>query len=333
MVSAVPIPWSQLDARAQEALRDQNTRLEAQVGWSSRARVMASGYSGSLLSLSLLTLEGIAGWENEQPEDLLTIALAIFGSQAGTVGGRSFQASPHRLSFVRLPGERLRLGISSPRAQLWLLHLPLVRLQEEFTAQGGRRADLASLIRTLADVESYLIASAERLLVFAGDGGASSLRPSLLLERALLSVVGAHLREASATDSPVAFLPPGAWHVKQALAYLEDHSSEPLSLASISRACGVSSRTLQAAFALHHSCSPMEALLQLRLQKLREALLRGQGSVRQACDAVGLRFSGRTAQAYRRLFGELPSQTQRQAAGPGAVIPMDVLRTHRENRG
>lgn len=107
----------------------------------------------------------------------------------------------------------------------------------------------------------------------------------------------------------------------------------PLSLASISQACGVSSRTLQAAFALHHPLSPMETLQQLRLQKLRDALRRGQGSVRQACDAVGLRFSGRTAQAYRRLFAELPSQTQRQAAGPGGASPMDAWRTHRENHG
>lgn len=157
-------------------------------------------------------------------------------------------------------------------------------------------------------------------------------RSALALQRSVLSVVASCLREVDPTN-PTVEVRPGAGHVRQALAFLEEHHQEPWTLVVISRACAVCSRTLQAAFAPYHAASPMEALLQLRLQKLRQLLLRGQTSVRQGGEMVGLSFSGRTAQSYRRLFAELPSQTLRHAAGPGAVIPMDGWRTHRENHG
>lgn len=256
----------------------------------------------------------------------------MFGSLSGAVAGRPFHAVPQRLSYVRLPGESLQCRISSPKAQGWLVHLPVSALEQEFVAQGGQHPDLASLRLSLAPVEGYLLASAERLLALASQASASASRPALCLQRSLLSVVASCLRELDASNAIVEARP-GSAHLRQALAFLEEHHQEPLTLVAISRACGVSSRTLQAAFALHHGTTPMEALLQLRLQKLRQLLLRGQTSVRQSCVLVGLSFSGRMAQAYRRLFAELPSQTLRQAAGPGAVIPMDGLRTHRENHG
>lgn len=320
------------DSRVQSALRDPHTRLQPQRGWATQARLEVELFEGTLLSMARVTIEGIAGLANAQPADLLTLGLGIFGSLSGEVGERPFHASPQRLSYVRLPGESLQCRISSPKAQVWLVHLPLAALEQEFVAQGGEHPDLASLRLSLAPVEGYLLASAERLLALASQASASASRPALCLQRSLLSVVASCLQELDAS-SPIVEARPGTAHVRQALAFLEEHHQEPLTLVAISRACGVSSRTLQAAFALHHGTTPMEALQQLRLQKLRQLLLRGQASVRQGCVLVGLSFSGRMAQAYRRLFAELPSQTLRQAAGPGAVIPMDGLRTHRENHG
>lgn len=320
------------DPRAQAALRDPATRFELRLGGPSRSPLQAECFEGSLVTVARLTFEGVAAWQNEQPADLLTIGLGVFGSLSGAVAGRPFHAVPQRLSYVRLPGESLQCRISSPKVQGWLVHLPVSALEQEFVAQGGEHPDLASLRLSLAPVEGYLLASAERLLALASQASASASRPALCLQRSLLSVVASCLRELDASNAIVEARP-GTAHVRQALAFLEEHHQEPLTLVAISRACGVSSRTLQAAFALHHGSTPMEALQQLRLQKLRQLLLRGQTSVRQGCVLVGLSFSGRMAQAYRRLFAELPSQTLRQAAAPGAVIPMDGLRTHRENHG
>lgn len=249
------------DSRVQSALRDPHTRLQPQRGWATQARLEVELFEGTLLSMARVTIEGIAGLANAQPADLLTLGLGIFGSLSGEVGERPFHASPQRLSYVRLPGESLQCRISSPKAQVWLVHLPLAALEQEFVAQGGQHPDLASLRLSLAPVEGYLLASAERLLALASQAtaSASASRPALCLQRSLLSVVASCLQELDAS-SPIVEARPGAAHVRQALAFLEEHHQEPLTLVAISRACGVSSRTLQAAFALHHGTTPMEAL-------------------------------------------------------------------------
>lgn len=330
---APPAQTIQIDAGALRALRDRNTRLEAQAGWEQRARITAVTFEGQWLSAALLSTEGVGRWDNEQPPDLLTLSLGTYGSHGGTVGNRRYSGGPRRLCYVRLPGEPLRSRLTSPRVQTLLLHLPLASLVEEYNAQGGVQPDLNALIKALPAAENYLLAATERLLHIARSNPSQPPRPCLFLQRSLLSIVASSLREARPGTPAAPDLSASAVHVQEALAYLNDHLSEALTLATISRSCGISSRTLQAAFALHHHCSPMEALLTLRLQRLREQLQQGERSVREACRAAGLSFSGRTAQAYRRLFGEVPSQTLRPARHPDATDLMVDSRTRLGNRG
>ena len=99
-----------------------------------------------------------------------------------------------------------------------------------------------------------------------------------------------------------------AEHVKQTLSYLEQHYASPLNLQTISSACGVSPRTLQAAFLQDVGYSPMQALQTIRLTKLHQNLHAGL-SVAQSCEAVGLRMSGRLAGLYQARFGELQRET------------------------
>lgn len=323
----------QVDSGALQALRDRNTRLEVQPGWQHRARITAVSFEGQWLSAFLVTTEGVGRCDNEQPHDLVTLCLGTFGSQAGMVGNRRFSGAPRRLSYVRLPGEPLRSRLTSPRVQTLLLHLPLASLVEEYNALGGQQPDFNPLIKALPAVETYLLAASQHLLHIARTSPGQATRPCELLQRSLLSSVASHLREAKPGARVGSDPSASVLHVQTALAYLNEHLGEALTLTKISRACGVSSRTLQSAFALHHHCSPMEALLTLRLETLRDQLLQGDRTVREACRAAGLSFSGRTAQAYRRMYGEVPSQTQRPAQNPGATAPRDDSRTRHENRG
>ena len=58
--------------------------------------------------------------------------------------------------------------------------------------------------------------------------------------------------------------------------------------------------------------SPLQVLQEMRLTRLNQ-LLRQRVAVSQACEQVGLMPSGRMAGNYKRMFGELPSETRRLA--------------------
>jgi transcriptional regulator GlxA family with amidase domain len=71
---------------------------------------------------------------------------------------------------------------------------------------------------------------------------------------------------------------------------------------------------LQASFQVVMQRPPLQALLELRLSRLRQLLLKGT-EVRVACQQTGLPPSGRMASYYKTMFGELPSQTRLKADG------------------
>jgi len=79
--------------------------------------------------------------------------------------------------------------------------------------------------------------------------------------------------------------------------------------------CGVSRRTLFAAFQSCHGVGPMTWLRERRLEAARGALQKpSRGGIRVADIALEYGFThvGDFAGAYRRKFGEAPSQTLRR---------------------
>ena len=88
---------------------------------------------------------------------------------------------------------------------------------------------------------------------------------------------------------------------------------EPLSLLDLCRELGVSERTLHYAFQEVRGLSPMAYFKAGRLNAVRQELkaaAAGTASVRGIARRWGFGHPGEFAAAYRRLFGELPSQTR-----------------------
>jgi AraC family ethanolamine operon transcriptional activator len=87
---------------------------------------------------------------------------------------------------------------------------------------------------------------------------------------------------------------------------------EPLSLLDLCRELGVSERTLHYAFQEVRGLSPMAYFRAVRLnavcQELKAATA-GPATVGEIARRRGFWHGGEFAAAYRRLFGELPSQT------------------------
>lgn len=95
-------------------------------------------------------------------------------------------------------------------------------------------------------------------------------------------------------------------------AYLNAHLSEPVYLADLCAATGVSERTLQLVFLESYGVSPLQYLKLWRLNLARQRLRDGAREQTRVTDVAldcGFWELGRFAADYKALFGESPSQT------------------------
>jgi AraC family ethanolamine operon transcriptional activator len=99
--------------------------------------------------------------------------------------------------------------------------------------------------------------------------------------------------------------------VRRADDYMRAYLGEPLSLLDLCRELGVSERTLLYAFQEVRGLSPMAYFRASRLNAVRQELKTAPdtANVHEIAQRWGFWHTGEFAAAYRRLFGELPSQT------------------------
>ena len=113
--------------------------------------------------------------------------------------------------------------------------------------------------------------------------------------------------------------------VDRAVAWLEEHHAEPITVAGVARASGVSTRRLQEEFRRRLGTGPAAALREIRLGRARAALTSGIAPVAEVAHACGFGHLGRFARDYRARYGELPSRTvprsrdSSRVAGPGSA--------------
>jgi transcriptional regulator GlxA family with amidase domain len=117
---------------------------------------------------------------------------------------------------------------------------------------------------------------------------------------------------AQALQAPARAVP---CYLSRAEAYMLERLQDPLTLGQVARACGVSTRTLQAAFNTAHGEGPMQWLREQRLHAVRSAILASEGfqpSITQIAFQFGFTHLGEFSQAYRRRFGETARSTLRR---------------------
>jgi AraC-like DNA-binding protein len=123
-----------------------------------------------------------------------------------------------------------------------------------------------------------------------------------------LFLAGQDLADVARAQSPVR---PAS--VRRAASFIEANAAAPISLADIALAAGVAERTLHDAYCRFEGVSPMRALRDTRLDRVR-ARLQGDATanVTETALAAGFTHLGRFAQAYASRFGERPSETLRR---------------------
>lgn len=103
--------------------------------------------------------------------------------------------------------------------------------------------------------------------------------------------------------------------VRLAEAYLAEHCHEDVTLPALSRAIGVSVRTVQSAFVLTRGTTPTVFLREMRLDRVRLALQAAdprETTVAEIAVAWGFRHMGRFSAVYHRSFDEYPAETLRR---------------------
>ena len=93
--------------------------------------------------------------------------------------------------------------------------------------------------------------------------------------------------------------------------YFAEHLGEDITVEAMIQASGVSGRTMFSAFKSFRGASPMEVLRNTRMRQVRRDLVEAQPSARvtDILTERGITQFGRFAVAYKRRYGESPSQT------------------------
>lgn len=217
--------------------------------------------------------------------------------------------------FLLRPGERL--NVRFPHAVSCLVLNVFRSDLDDFAASlNGGRQDEPFLLPSRLPLESAAGRAFRRFLLFLWsevqrDGRLlQSDEVTANLETALLTSL---ICTAGLTDRGEAKQPRSLF-LRRAVDYILSDPSNLPSLADIARASGASARTLQRAFRRHYGVSVMEFVRCRRLERAHRQLLDADPSVTtvtEIANANGFLHVSRFSDAFRRRFGEYPSQTLR----------------------
>jgi AraC-like DNA-binding protein len=104
--------------------------------------------------------------------------------------------------------------------------------------------------------------------------------------------------------------------LRRALAFIDDHAADPITLNEIAVAAHLSPRGLQATFRRHLDTTPLAQLRSVRMERAHGDLQNaepGDTSVAALAARWGFTHLGRFAVDYRRRYGSSPSQTLRSS--------------------
>lgn len=278
------------------------------------------GWSGSMALLRFNT-----GVELSQVPTgrFILVTTQVSGWSEIDTQGQSFSGGPGLMvvDSARSP-VRKRFSADSERLHLRLGTAALDGLYERLTGKApARPLEFAPCIRPETAMHARWQSVVRMVLSCAAPSaghdsspGPAPALPDLLRrqleETAMLMLLTGH--EHSGTEqmagTPAA---PAPRHVRAAEEFMRANAGEPLTLAEIAEAAGVSIRTLTAGFRNFRDQSPMQQLRDIRMAAARDDLLQGPGSGSVADIALRWGFGnfGRFAGDYRRRYGETPSET------------------------
>ncbi|MGB3695906.1 MAG: AraC family transcriptional regulator [Gordonia sp. (in: high G+C Gram-positive bacteria)] len=244
---------------------------------------------------NVLVLTTIRGWTSHGVSTRRSIELTA---------GQSFVADCSRTAYrLSADPDHLQLNLTIPHRVLadlalrWYGRVPGDELWAHLSPVGGPDSPWLSLL----EYASRTAAAAPEL--------AASGRVGINLQEMIVAQLLEDWSQRAGVDlaGEPAIAAPG--YVRRAVGYIDEHLSDLPTVADTAAAVGVSARTLSASFTRYLGVSPRAWIIEQRLQRVYRDLSAGAPSVAQAARSWGYVNMGVFAAAYRRRFGENPSQT------------------------
>ncbi|PWK50537.1 AraC family transcriptional regulator [Actinoplanes xinjiangensis] len=246
------------------------------------------------------------------------VTLPLSGLVRARRDGHEVTATP-ATALVFRPGDRVQLRQEPNTAELdvriesWALEAELVALlghpldgpidlPPHFDLTEGPALSWSRLIRLLRDEFDH-----ENSLIF--EPLIAEQLCSSVLSGLLLSVPH---RYAAELVAPAATGPPRP--IRRVLEAISGEPEHAFTVGELAAIAGMSVRSLQSGFRRHIGSAPMTYLQQIRLTRAHETLRTGDPAAITVADVAnrwGFAHLGRFASAYRKRFGESPSETLR----------------------
>ncbi|MGD9805472.1 MAG: helix-turn-helix transcriptional regulator [Hyphomicrobiaceae bacterium] len=223
------------------------------------------------------------------------------------------------------PGEVLVVGVGERKTRLSrdylgvLIKLPRDVVQERIRHQLQDPPDVALEGPGVASANGaaeaarryahYLVQELD-----ASDHLLHNAQAGVAASNLLIDLVASHWIDAL-TYTDRRELAAGPIKLKRAEAFIRANAHLPISMSDVASAAGASLRALQIDFRQYRSTTPHGFLMECRLQRAREMLLRpgAEDNVTQILMKSGALHLGRFADVYMARFGELPSKTLARA--------------------
>ncbi len=245
---------------------------------------------------------------------LLQIPLA--GSASVTCGNDTALASPGRIASLLSPTLPTRMRWSDGCDKLIVLieREAMQRQCEQLAGRAVGKVEFATAVDTTGPAGRLLLGQV-RLMMEAVEADTGTFGDYLArLGEGLASLLITSLAHSQrkAIDAPAP--PEGSTVVGRAEAWLRANIDRSFAVADIAQAVGTSLRSLQEGVRRERGTTLSEMIETVRLERFRAALADPEngGSVTAAAYMAGIGHPGRAAAAYRRRYGETPSQTLRR---------------------
>ncbi|MBW4657014.1 MAG: AraC family transcriptional regulator [Kaiparowitsia implicata GSE-PSE-MK54-09C] len=299
-------------------------QLQSRALWSARFEkpifTLATRAAGSILASyadsSFATDVSVDGDEG----DLFCFTTMLLGHMTLVQTGNSTAAMDGR-GLAWRPGPRSRLLISDDNARTNVF-FKVGDVEAALEHMLDERLGQPLEFETNLDWSSGLAASLKRQLDFVmeefqrHDGVASNPVALASLTDLLISLVlrGAPHNYVDQLDGGASGVVPA--YIRRAEDFIRANGAEPIRISHIAAAAGCSVRTLEHVFKHFRGDTPLGALHSIRLELARDDLIDSASgaSVTTVARRYGFTNTARFATAFRRRFGETPSEAARRSS-------------------
>jgi AraC-like DNA-binding protein len=285
-------------------------------GQASRLRSQMDHLPLGRVSLNRLTWGAPVRVDPDRLATYYLVSMPVRGRAQFNLGGELTQVSPHCVGIVNA-AQRFRFDASEGFEQI-ALRIERNAIDVGWLALTGEAPSIPIDFRCGAptsDTAWHALEPVMRSLARAAQDAHQGNRLPFLHTRLEELVVTTLLLNQPHTHSELLLRPAHKArpvHIRRAVQFMRERLGETLTASDVARACGVSIRTLQAAFHSAYGCGPMSWLRTQRLHGVHDALC-SHPDARASITDTALRFGfthlGEFSKAYRQQFGETPSMT------------------------